>query len=147
MTSIGGMVKQIPSDGRFFVPVSSLAYLGAINQRNPSNGVLTQATWMMTAGGAAAGLGPAGPGNGNSFLSSINGPGAGRLRDLGKTYISANREFRKVQLVWYGAGAVSTNGVNGDAVSLTSEQDYLTGYIELGWEGTNFPAPVARMGP
>ena len=143
MTSIGADIKQIPNDARFFVPVSSLAYLGAINAKNATTGALTQATWLTYAGTATS---PAGPGNGTSFLSSVNGPGAGKLKDLGKTYISASRAFRKVQLVWYGTGAPSTFGVNG-AANTSPDQDYLTGYIELGWEGNGIPAPVVRMGP
>lgn len=148
MTSIGSMVKQIPNDARFFVPVSSLLYVGGINAKNATTGALTQATWMLNAASspAAGGLGGTGATAGNSFTSSINGPGAGRLRDLGKTYISAGRDFRKVQLVWYGSATGATNGVNG-ASATSPDQDYLTGYIELGWEGQGIPAPVARMGP
>jgi hypothetical protein len=150
MTSIGADIKQIPNDARYFVPVSSLLYVGAINARNATTGALTQATWMLTPAGVTA-VGSAtqgsiaGAGLGNVFQSSINGPGAGRLRDLGKTYISAGRAFRKVQLVWYGTTA-STFGVNG-AAGTVPDADYLTGYIDLGWEGSSLPAPVARMGP
>ena len=147
MTSIGADIKQIPNDARFYVPVSSLAYRGAINARDASTGALTQANWLLNAAGqASANLSPGHPGQGSSFVSSIIGPGAGRLRDLGKTYISASRAFRKVQLVWYGTGAISTFGVNGSAAT-SPDADYLTGYIELGWEGNGVPAPVARMGP
>ena len=143
MTSIGADIKQIPNDARFFVPLSSLAYLGAINARDASTGALTQARWLRYDGTNAS---PAGPGNGTTFLSSVNGPGAGKLKDLGKTYISASRAFRKVQLVWYGTGSGSTFGVNGQSAT-SPDNDYLTGYIELGWEGNGIPAPVARMGP
>jgi len=144
MTSIGGYVKQIPNDARFFTPISSLAYQGGINALNHTNGQLTQARWLVN--DFSTDKSPAGLGNGSSFLSSVNSPGAGRLKDLGKTYISAAREFRKVQLVWYGTNSASTFGVNGQS-GTTPDSDYLTGYIELGWEGANFPAPVARMGP
>lgn len=143
MTSIGADIKQIPNDARFFVPLSSLAYLGAVNARDASTGVLTQARWLTSDGTNKS---PAGAGNGTTFLSSVNGPGAGKLKDLGKTYISASRAFRKVQLVWYGTGAGSTFGVNG-AANTSPDNDYLTGYVELGWEGNGVPAPVARMGP
>jgi len=149
MTSIGGYVNQIPNDARFFTPISSLAYQGAINALNRTTGVLTQATWL-TNDGTDKSPAPSGgslvTGNGTSFTSSVAGPGAGRLRDLGKTYVSAGREFRKVQLVWYAATSASTFGVNG-AAGTAPDQDYLTGYIELGWEGAGIPAPVARMGP
>lgn len=143
MTSIGADVKQIPNDARFFVPLSSLAYQGAINARDATTGVLTQARWLTN---DATNKSPAGPGNGTTFLSSVNGPGAGKLKDLGKTYISASRAFRKVQLVWYGSATGATFGVNG-AANTSPDNDYLTGYIELGWEGNGVPAPVARMGP
>jgi hypothetical protein len=146
MTSIGADIKQIPNDARYYVPVSSLAYRGAINARDATSGALTQANWLLNAAGQAGSFAPGAAGMGTSFVSSINGPGAGRLRDLGKTYISAGRQFRKVQLVWYGTGAVSTFGVNGSA-NTSPDADYLTGYIELGWEGAGIPAPVARMGP
>ncbi len=146
MTSIGADIKQIPNDARYYVPVSSLAYRGAINAKDATTGALTQANWLLNAAGQAGGFPPGAAGYGTSFVSSINGPGAGRLRDLGKTYISASRAFRKVQLVWYGTGAHSTFGVNGSAAT-SPDSDYLTGFIELGWEGNGVPAPVARMGP
>ena len=146
MTSIGADIKQIPNDARFFVPVSSLAYRGGINAKDATTGALTQANWLLNSAGQSASASPGAANYGTSFVSSINGPGAGRLRDLGKTYISASRAFRKVQLVWYGTGANSTFGVNGQS-GTAPDADYLTGYIELGWEGNGIPAPVARMGP
>ena len=132
-------LKQIPNDGRFFVPISSLAYTGSINELNRTSGTLQTAAWLRN--GNTGGGFPGGPGGGSSYLSSVNGPGAGKLRDLGKTYISAGRTFRKVQLINYGG---QTNGVGGQA-NTAPDSDFLTGYIELGWEGNGFPAPVTRM--
>ncbi len=150
MTSIGADIKQIPNDARFFVPVSSLLYRGAVNARNATTGALTQAVWLVNDFTTDKSPAPSGTafatGNGSSFTSSVNGPGAGKLKDLGKTYISASRAFRKVQLVWYGTGAPSTFGVNGQS-GTSPDSDYLTGYVELGWEGNGIPAPVVRMGP
>jgi hypothetical protein len=134
MTSIPSYLKQIPSDARNFIPVSSLAYPGGINGLNEATATLSTAYWS---GNGQPGFG------GTRYTSSINGPGAGKLRDLGKTYQSAGRIFRKVQLVVYG---LSTYGVAGrDDVSAPTD-DFLTGYIELGWEGggAQAPAPVAR---
>ena len=134
MTSIPSYLKQIPTDARNFIPVSSLAYPGGINGLNEATATLSTAYWS-GGGGVANG--------GTKYTSSINGPGAGKLRDLGKTYQSAGRRFRKVQLVVYG---LSTYGVAGkDDVSAPTD-DFLTGYIELGWEGggAQAPAPVAR---
>jgi hypothetical protein len=134
MSSIPSYLKQIPSDARNFIPVSSLAYPGGINGLNEATATLSTAYW--------SGNGQPN-GGGSRYTSSINGPGAGKLRDLGKTYQSAGRIFRKVQLLVYG---LSTFGVAGrDDVSAPTD-DFLTGYIELGWEGggAQAPAPVAR---
>lgn len=146
MTSIPAFLKQIPTDARNFVPISSLAYPGGINSLNTTTGVLTTALW---AGGGR----PAGPAtysqtvgiaDGTRYTSSINGPGAGKLRDMGKTYVSSGRIFRKVQLIVpVSTTNQSTFGVEGNQ-NTSPNVDYLTGYIELGWEGSGVPAPVAR---
>jgi hypothetical protein len=140
MTSIPAFLKQIPSDSRNFVPISSLAYPGGINSLNTTTGVLATALW------SGDGRGPNGatPTNvGTRYTSSINGPGAGKLRDMGKTYLSASRVFRKVQLIVPNTQTTSTFGVEGNQ-NTSPNVDYLTGYIELGWEGAGTPAPVAR---
>jgi hypothetical protein len=140
MTSIPAFLKQIPTDARNFVPVSSLAYPGGINALNTTNGTLTTATWA----GAGRAPGVTGDGGqGTRYTSSINGPGAGKLRDMGKTYVSAGRVFRKIQLIVPNTQVTSTFGVQGNSPT-TPVEDYLTGYIELGWEGAGTPAPVAR---
>lgn len=131
MSSVPSYIKQIPTDARNFVPVSSLAYAGGINALNEATGVLTTAAWA----------GRGGPGQGSVYTSSINGPGAGKLRDMGRTFVSSGRVFRKVQLIPANSGA--SYGVQG-ASGTTPNSDYLTGYIELGWEGNGTPAPVAR---
>ena len=143
MTSIPSFIKQIPSDSRNFIPVSCL--MNVIYGLNEVTSVLAPATWAIgnVVGGGAL--------TGSKYTSSIAGPGAGKLRDMGKTYLSSGRAFRKVQLVVpgtlngaaTGAGA-STFGVAGDSEAVAPTSDYLTGYIELGWEGQNNGAPVAR---
>jgi hypothetical protein len=144
--------RQVPNDGRFFVPVSSLAYSGSINELNRTNGTLQTAAWLFkdytshTGNPGAEGT-TATTGGSSSYLSSIKGPGAGKLRDLGKTYVSAGRTFRKVQLINYGGqtnGTSGTFGVGGQGGTVP-DSDFLTGYIELGWEGSGYPAPVVRM--
>ena len=141
MSAIPSYIKQIPTDARNFVPVSSLAYAGGINSYNESTKQFATATWA----------GAGGPAQGSVYTSSINGPGAGKLRDMGKTLVSSGRVFRKVQLIVpgtidgaaTGAGA-ATFGVAGQSGQVPPSTDYLTGYIELGWEGNGTPAPVAR---
>ena len=147
MTSIPGtgFIKQIPSDSRNFIPVSSL--LNFVFGLNEATATLTIAPWAM--GNATAN--PQVNYTASPFASSIAGPGAGKLRDMGKTYVSSGRAFRKVQLIVpntlngkvVGAGA-STFGVAGESEAAQPTADYLTGYIELGWEGQNQGAPVAR---
>jgi hypothetical protein len=66
---------------------------------------------------------------------------------MGKTLLSSGRTFRKVQLVnQTSANSSVTFGVAGKA-STTPNEDYYTGYIELGFEGAGAtPAPVAHFG-
>ena len=140
MTSVPAFLKQIPTDARNFVPVSSLAYPGGINSLNTTTGVLATAAWA----GAGRAPGVTGDGGqGTRYTSSINGPGAGKLRDMGRTYVSSGRVFRKIQLIVPNTQTTSTFGVEGNQ-NTTPNVDYLTGYIELGWEGAGTPAPVAR---
>lgn len=144
MTSIPNFsIKQIPSDSRNFVPISCL--MNVIYGLNEATNVLAPATWAAgsVVGGSVAGT--------SKYASSIAGAGAGKLRDMGKTFVSSGRAFRKVQLIvpgtlngaTTGAGA-STSGVAGDSEAVAPTSDYLSGYIELGWEGQNAGAPVAR---
>ena len=142
MTSISYGLKQIPADSRNFMPVSSLLYPGGVNALNAATGVLTTASWAVNVVPGTAGN-PGGVSVGTRYASSINGPGAGKLRDLGKTYVSANRFFRKVQLMLPNTATTSTFGIEGKT-STSPGEDYLTGYIELGWEGNGSSAPVAR---
>jgi hypothetical protein len=145
MTSIPYGLKGIPVDARNFMPVSSLTYAttgatgtAGINSLNTTTGVLTQALWARDPSVYTGGFS-----QGSRYTSSINGPGAGKLRDLGKTYVSSNRFFRKVQLIVPNTATTSTFGVEGNQ-STSPNVDYLTGYIEIGWEGNGSPAPVAR---
>jgi len=90
-------------------------------------GSFTPASWVAT----------------DARVSTINGVAAGGLlRDMGKTVVSSNRTFRKVQLV---ARSLAGGVVGVD----TTSGPYLTGYIELA-TGNAFatladPAPVAYM--
>lgn len=138
MTSLQTSLKQHDNDAGYFIPVGSL--IGLINARTePSpvgantgvnGGTFSTAQWAYW---------------GSKATSSINAAGAGLLKDLGRTVVSSNRTFRKVQLVVNSATTLSTFGVGGPAGAQTGA-DYFTGYIELGFEGTGPPAPVARFG-
>jgi hypothetical protein len=61
---------------------------------------------------------------------------------MGKTVVSSGRTFRKVQLV---VSAAVLDGVSGQSGTAPLE-DFLSGYIELGFgNGSNF-TPVAAYG-
>jgi hypothetical protein len=149
MPSIGTSIKQNSTDGGFFMPLSSLQnVIYAFTPGSGAGGSFGQGSFS-TASWAT--LKYNGLTSGNPYLSSINGVGAGLLKDMGKTVVSAGRTFRKVQLVVSqnvnnGTQAVSTNGVGGQSTGTTPVQDYLTGFIELGFEGQGAPAPVAQFG-
>lgn len=124
----------------YFMPVSSL--VGVIFAYNPSAGAVQFSTAPWADGGPNGGpaRGPA------RYLSSINAAGAGILRDIGKQVLSGGRTFRKVELVVRQSGSNSTFGVEGQALGTNPNADYLTGYIEFGFEGTGAPAPVVQYG-
>jgi hypothetical protein len=83
--------------------------------------------------------------------TSLATAGSAILRDMGRTVVSANRTFRKIQYVVPANRAASTFGVSG---TTTAGEAYFTGYIELGLgegsQGTaseaGGPAPVAHYG-
>jgi len=123
------------------MPVSSL--VGVIFAYNPTANTLQFSCAPWADGVAPANTGTRAPGR---YLSSINAAGAGLLRDLGKNVTSAGRVFRKIQLVVRQVATTSTGGVEGNALATNPNADYLTGYIEFGFEGTGVPAPVVQYG-
>ena len=166
MTSLLTGVKQTSPDLGYFMPVSSLqGIVYAITYGSGAGGsyqqggfnfagtaTVQQAFWALQGSATVNGVAsPYATTSGNPYLSSINGAGAGLLKDMGKTVISAGRTFRKVQLVVTASRsggtnyALSTNGVAGQ-INTTPVQDFLTGYIELGFDGTGPSAPVVPYG-
>jgi hypothetical protein len=134
MTSVP--VRYRTNTPAFYTPLANLESL--IFAYNPNTGAVpfTNATWAST---------------GSPYCSSVRSAGAGVLRDIGKQVISSGRVFRKVQLVVRQTGAApsttaSTFGVAGAISATAANQDYLTGYIELGFEGTGPATPVAQYG-
>jgi len=140
MTSVNSRIRQnTPSH---YMTISSLQ--GLVYAYNPTTATntFTNATW--------ASIGTSYAATGSPYLSSIAFPGA-LLKDIGKSVVSANRYFRKIQLVLPNAGpklstGASTFGVAGTNLGTYPNQDYLTGYIELGYEGGGAPAPVVQYG-
>ncbi len=127
MTSIGVRTRQVSTDAGYYIPLADLR--GAIY--SISNGAVSVATWAMSSAGDV------------KALPLISSAGAGLLKDMGKTVVSASRTFRKVQLV---VSSVSTFGVGGNAGTAYPQSDFYTGYLELGLEGYGVPAKVAQFG-
>jgi len=121
--------RVISVDNEYYMPIADCS--AKIFALNTTTGVLTGATW---ASGA--------------YVNSVNASGAGLLKDVGTTYVSGGRTFRKVQLVIpQGTKLTSTFGVAG-AAGTTPLSDFLTGYIEVGFDtaaGTT-PTPVVKWG-
>ena len=147
MSSIPARTRQnAPSH---FMSISSLN--GIIYAFNPTAGSATFSTAQWAWLNAAAFNGANSP-----YLSTLVGAGT-LLKDIGKNVVSSNRYFRKIQLVvpnvvpsGVGAGSRSTGtstfGVAGQNLGTFPNADYLTGYIELGYEGGGAPAPVVQFG-
>jgi hypothetical protein len=136
MTSVfNGATKVNAGDIGYYINVGHL--LNRINGVTlNSDGVtynVSTATWAASSIGAGAVLG---------YLST---PGQAVLKDMGKTITSSLRTFRKVQFTMPNSNGLSTFGVVGRSGTAAGE-DYYTGYIELGFEGNGFPAPVAHFG-
>ena len=124
MTSLQNSIKQIPTDGGYFITIGNMA--GKVLKYDETAKTFSAAAWASVGAGAS--------------LSSISTAG-GLLKDMGKTVVSTSRTFRKVQLSI--KSSPSTFGVGG---TTTANETYFTGYIELGIEGQGEPAPVAQFG-
>jgi hypothetical protein len=131
MTSLQTRVRQLSSDDGYFIPVGDCR--GKVYAYNGTANTFAVAQWAST-----------GYANASTVTSTLQA-GQSILRDLGKTVVSSSRTFRKVQLVV--STAVSSFGVGGPATGTNPIEDYLTGYIEIGFSGpTSTPAPVAKYG-
>jgi hypothetical protein len=134
MSSSG--LKQAHTDAGYYITVGSL--VGQVYGRTePAGNTGVLGGSFSTASWAYFGAGKS--------MSSISAAG-GLLKDMGRTVVSSLRTFRKVQLVLSNAAPNpgSTFGVGGRQTAVG--EDYLTGYIELGFEGVGSPAPVAHFG-
>ena len=130
--------KQIASSA-FFVNLADIRSNVLMNYGTtvdlPS---FSTATWV-TGTAPAAGVSTALATAGKAFL-----------RDMGQNVVSANRTFRKVQMLAPNTSALSTGGVSGSASGAVNG-DYLTGYLELPGTGGNVSGfqpttAVARVG-
>jgi hypothetical protein len=131
MSSVfNGSTKSNVNDIGYYINVGTLA--SRVSAYNTSTGVLSTAAWSATSA--------------TPLSTQLGTVGSAVLKDMGKTLLSSGRTFRKVQLVnQTSANSSVTFGVAGRA-STTPNEDFYTGYIELGFEGAGVPAPVAHFG-
>lgn len=121
----------------YFVPLADIrAKVFKYTPGTGAGGSFLPGSFEVAPWATTAAVGPA--------VALISSSGAGLLKDMGKTVVSANRTFRKVQLVVPG---LSTSGVS--EVSATGGS-FLTGYLELAGPagaaaGNSVVAPVAYL--
>ena len=130
--------RQVSPNTGYYITVGDCR--GKIFAYNTTAGASTfsVAQWCQGVGAAVT----TGMAANSTTMALISSGGAGVLRDMGKTVVSASRTFRKVQLVM---SSPVTFGVNGSAS--TTGEDYLSGYIELGFPSASaVVAPVAAYG-
>jgi len=149
MTSVGLAHRQVSMDNEYYINIGDLRNKIYAIGLGGGNGVApSTVAW-------AAGYPLAAPATGvlSTLSTNLATTGQTLLKDMGRTYLSAGRTFRKVQLVVpQGTGAnhtaLSTFGVGGKAGTALPDQDFYTGYIEVGFEGSADarPAPVAKWG-
>lgn len=143
MTSLQTGMRQISNDSGYFITLSSCVNVVFATPLGP------------IAGFASTGLLGAADGYLSSAVSTVNRQGT-LFKDMGKTIISSGGYFRKVQLVVpqaaSAAGQVGTGTLNGSTFGVggvgggSTNTDFFTGYIKLGFEGQGPNAPVAQFG-
>ena len=139
MASVGRTIKQVPQSA-FFVNLGDIRASLLLNY-----GASVDTPFMSTSSNFVGGTGLA-----STFSSVLTTAGRAFLRDMGPNLVSANRTFRKVQLLAPNNAGISTGGV-GSPPPNSVTGDYLTAYLELpgtqgNVSGVMPTAPVARVG-
>lgn len=124
MTSLQTSVKQNLNDVGYYIPLTDIRT--SIQTYNPATNSFAGAAWI-TAGNAASTL--------------VASAGGCILKDMGKTVVSSLRTFRKIQVVIQNSTTFGVGGTN-----TVANEEFLTGYIEMGFNGANAPTKVAHFG-
>ncbi len=138
MTSIGSFTKQIPLNAGFYAYRSP----GGAGPAHVSSAMFaTNTAGAMTAFAVPTGFGAPVA----AALSSV------LYKDMGTTYLSGGRTFRRVQAVFPTLN--STNGIAGVTTPAGIDSDFLCAYIEVGINGfskdtagNNIYSPWVRTG-
>ena len=134
MSSLLRSTREVSNNTGYYITVGDCRT--RIYAYNPTDGVVqfSTASWAFPDGAST---------RPNPYSTLVAAAGTGLLRDMGKTVVSSVRVFRRVQLV---VQSVSTSGVAGAQPTTWPNSDFLTGYIELGFDGGGAPTPVAQFG-
>lgn len=132
MTSLLRSTREVSNNTGYYIPLTDIRT--SLLSYADSSAQFSTATWANRCATAGEGY----------FSSLVLAAGAGLLKDMGKTIVSSTRVFRRVQLV--SPVAASTFGVAGSAGTTYPASDFLTAFIELGFEGGGAPAKVAQFG-
>ena len=166
MSSVTRFLKQIPTDGQYFVPISQDASNVLLNIFNQD---AASATTSYVSGAAAGNFTTS-----NARLVSPQDPNSTDLsgslflfRDMGKTIVSSQRTFRRVQLLqlngvlsnlsmnggWTssnttaGVWAANNEGVSGSpSNSPQIDSDFGCFYFETGANGLGIAQGLIRYG-
>ena len=130
MASILRSTREVSNNTGYYIPLNDIRT--KMLSYNDATAQFSTATWAIV---PSAGAG--------AYSSLVAGSGAGLLKDLGRTIVSSSRTFRKVQVV---VSSLSTGGVAGASGSAYPQMDFLTAYIELGFDGTGPFTAVAQYG-
>jgi hypothetical protein len=130
MASILRSTREISNNTGYYIPLADIRT--KMLSYNEATAQFSTATWAIV---PSAGAGP--------YSTLVASSGAGLLKDLGRTIVSSSRTFRKVQVV---VSSISTGGVAGAVGSTYPQMDFLTAYIELGFDGAGAFTPVAQYG-
>jgi hypothetical protein len=131
MSSLLRSTREVSNNTGYYIPVADIrAQLLSFNE---SSTQFSTVSWANR---------PAG--NELLYSSLVASAGLAVLKDMGKTVVSSVRVFRRVQLVV--PNSASTFGVQGAVGTTYPAADFLTAFIELGFEGGGTPAKVAQFG-
>jgi hypothetical protein len=132
MTSLLRSTREVSNNTGYYIPLADIR--ASLLSYNPDSTVqFSTVSWANR------------PTGGQVYYSSlVASAGATLLKDMGRSVVSSTRVFRRVQLVV--PVSASTFGVAGGAGTTYPDADFLTAYIELGFEGGGSPAKVAQFG-
>jgi hypothetical protein len=144
MTSLLSQTKQINTDGGYYINLGDIRTFIYQRTSEPSGNTGLLGGSFSTAVWASSSLSGVAAANAGWLSTTLATAGQAILKDMGRTIVSSNRTFRKIQYVVPATRAASTFGVSGTTLN---GESYFTGYIELGLGEGQQALPGAANGP